>query len=123
MKNHEQVIIALLSEPTISSASKKLKIDQSTIFRMMQDPKFQEEYKNARKQLLENAMNRIQIVSGEAVETLRTIMLDESNPAGVRVNSAKAILEMSFRTFEMQDIIERIQRIEEANKTNDRRFA
>lgn len=116
--NSEKVIVALLTESSISRAANKLRIDESTIFRLMQNPDFMSAYNDAKRRMLDNTLNAIQSASGEALETLRTIMSDQTVQPGTRVSAAKTILELSLRAFESQQMDQRISDIERsiANK-------
>lgn len=123
MEKQEQLIIALMNEPTISQVAKRLKVNESTIFRMMQDESFKVKYREARRQLLYNSISQLQAISGEAVQTLRTIMNDGEVSPAVRVSAAKSILDMSLKAAEVEEIAERVDRIEEEIQRKGVRFA
>jgi hypothetical protein len=118
--NSEKVIVTLLNESSISRAANKLKVDESTIFRMMQNPEFMSAYNDAKRRMLDNTLNAIQAASGEALETIKSIMNDSSSPRAIRLSAAKTILELSFRAFESQQMEQRISEIESTltNKSN-----
>jgi hypothetical protein len=54
----------------------------------------------------------LQRVSGEAVDTLRTIMNDDQKPASARVTAARVILDMSIKAVELEDLEVRIAALE-----------
>lgn len=116
--NHEKIIAALLSESSIVRASDKLGIDQSTLFRIMQNQSFQSAYNDAKRRIIDNTLNAIQAASGEALETLRYVMNDPKTQPQTRVSAAKMILELSLRAFESQQIDQRLSAIE--TTLNDR---
>lgn len=112
-----------MNEPTISQVAKRLKVNESTVFRMMQDESFKIKYRETRRQLLHNSISQLQSVSGEAVQTLRTIMNDAGVTPGVRVNAAKSILDIAIKVTELDEITERIERIEQSIQGKKERFA
>ena len=61
---------------------------------------------------MSQAMAHLQHVSGEAVETLRTIMQDNQTPSSARVTAARVILDMSIKAMEMEDLEVRIAALE-----------
>ena len=121
--NPEKVIVALLNESSISRAANKLKMDESTIFRMMKNPDFMSAYNDAKRRMLDNTLNAIQSASGEALNTLKMIMIDPSVQASTRVSAAKTILELSLRAFESQQMDQRISDIEKAITSKDEHLA
>lgn len=123
MDKQEQLIVALMNEPTISQAAKRLKVNESTIFRMMQDESFKAQYREARRALLYNSISQLQAISGEAVQTLRNIMNDAEVSPAVRVNAAKSILDMGLKVTELEEVTERIERIEQTISSKGARFA
>jgi hypothetical protein len=58
------------------------------------------------------AVAHLQRVSGEAVETLRTIMNDDQKPSSARVTAARVILELSIKVVELEDLEVRIASLE-----------
>jgi hypothetical protein len=58
------------------------------------------------------AVAHLQRVSGEAVETLRTIMNDDQKPSSARVTAARVILELSIKAVELEDLEVRIASLE-----------
>lgn len=47
-RREDLALAALISEPTIGEAAKKVGISEVTIWRWMQDPEFQDKYRMAR---------------------------------------------------------------------------
>ena len=98
-------------------------MDESTIFRMMKNPDFMSAYNDAKRRMLDNTLNAIQSASGEALNTLKMIMIDPSVQASTRVSAAKTILELSLRAFESQQMDQRISDIEKAITSKDEHLA
>jgi hypothetical protein len=54
----------------------------------------------------------VQCATGEAVETLRSVMQDAEAPASARVSAAKAMLETAVKGIEIEDLEVRIATLE-----------
>lgn len=108
----EVVMASLLQTGSIQETAKATSVSETTIWRWMQDPAFNEEYTRLKRQALQTAVNRLQSIANEAVEVLRNVMQDEENPAGSRVTAAKAVLDSSIKITELEDLQQRIERLE-----------
>ncbi|HZO29625.1 MAG TPA: hypothetical protein VFH48_26920, partial [Chloroflexota bacterium] len=85
-------------------------ISESTLRAWLRDPAFQRRYREARRQVVEQAIVRLQQAAGDAVMVLSAIAGDDSQPAGARVSAARTVLDQSFRGMEVLDLVERIER-------------
>jgi hypothetical protein len=112
----QRAIAALIETGTIKEAAEVAGIGQATIFRWMQDPQFRRSYRQARSRLVELAISQVQKACGEAVLVLQGIMNNEKLSPGPRVNSAKAILDFAMKGAELEDLKERIEKLEEKLK-------
>ncbi|MBR2310509.1 MAG: hypothetical protein IKA47_08275 [Oscillospiraceae bacterium] len=110
--NHEQSLIALLENPTISAAAKACGLSEATLYRRLSDPVFKAEYTARRRQILEAACGSLQGRIGEAVEALSEIMNDGEAPKAARVQASRAILEYGIKTVETLDILPRLEALE-----------
>ena len=115
-KKQEQAIIALISHRTIEEASRASGIGKTTIFKWLQDDAFQAAYREARGKVIRQAIAQAQSACSEAIKALREIMNNTESPASTRVSAAKAILETSIKAMETEDLIERVNRLEEKIK-------
>ncbi|HPF44458.1 MAG TPA: hypothetical protein PKV15_07140 [Syntrophomonadaceae bacterium] len=113
-RKQEIFIAFLLTEPNIREAAKKAGIGETTGFRWLQEPAFQDQYREARRMAVSQAISQIQQASTEAVQTLRTVMADEEAPPASRVSAAKAVLEMSLKAVELDDLGRRVEKLEES---------
>lgn len=111
-RKKEQAIAALLSQPSIGGAAKKLGVGEKTLFRWLQLDEFQRAYKNARRQVIQQAIAQIQSVLSEAVQTLLNVMADSTTPASAKVSAARALLDIGFKVVEIDDLESRIEKIE-----------
>ena len=111
-RKSEEVIAALLETPTIKAAAERAGIGEATIYRWLDDPEFEREYRRARRQAVQQAITRLQQLSGEAVETLREIMIDKAASDQARLRAAKTILDGAVDAVELEEIEERIKTLE-----------
>jgi AcrR family transcriptional regulator len=125
--NKEKALAALLKNSTISEAAKDCGLSAETIYRYLKDKEFISDYRNARRQVVENSITQLQQASGEAVETLRR-NLSCSNPQA-EIRAAQIILDNALKGVELVDILERLEtieneyqkQIEEDGKQNNRK--
>jgi len=118
-KKQQSAIVALISHRTIEEASQSAGIGRTIIFKWLQNEDFQAAYRQARADVVRHAIAQAQNACSEAVTVLREIMNSTESPASTRVSAAKAILETSLKAVELEDIISRIEKLEE--KIQDRR--
>jgi hypothetical protein len=103
-RKQEALIAALLSEPTHAEAAAKCGVSEATVHRWLTLPAFQATYRQARRQLLRAAVERLQGAVGQAVDTLRAIARDGKKDND-RVRASVAILDHAFRGIEPADRI------------------
>lgn len=113
-RKEEAALVALISESTLKEAAKKAGIGEATLWRWLQDPEFQEKYRTARRQAVSQSITQLQKISSEAVETLREVMNSKETPPASRVTAARAVLEMSIKAVEVEDLAVRIEALEKA---------
>jgi len=107
----EKALAALLVSPTIAAAAKTASVGETTLFRWLQEPAFQEAYRAARLQVLSAATMQLRQASGAAVETL-TRNLTCGN-AGAEIRAAATILEMAYKSAEVEDLAARVEEMEQ----------
>jgi AcrR family transcriptional regulator len=110
--NKEKALSALLKSSTVIEAAKVCGLSEETLYRYLRDKEFVSDYRNARRQVVENSITQLQQASGEAVETLRR-NLSCSNPQA-EIRSAQIILDNALKGVELVDILERLEQIENA---------
>lgn len=109
-RKQEQAIAALLSADTIKAAAASCGISEVSLWRWMQLPEFQAQYRQARRQVVERAVSELQAATGEAVETLRRNLHCEN--AAVEIRAAQIIIEQAVKGIELIDLQERLDRLE-----------
>ena len=88
-------------------------IHEKTLRRWLRDDAvFQMAYREARRQVVQQAIVQIQQATGEAVETLRKVMQAADAPASAKVSAAKTILDTAVKAIELEDLEQRIVALE-----------
>lgn len=106
-----KAITALLSQPTIRDAAKESNISETTLWRWLQEATFQSAYRQARRQVVEQAMSELQASCNAAVATLRRNL--DCGAANVEVSAAKTILDQAVKAIELTDMEERLAQLEQ----------
>src|SRR5919107_1444079 len=110
----EGAIVALRCDPGLTGAAKAAGVGKVTLWRWMQQPAFQEAYRRARREAVEQARARLQQASGEAVEALRDVMNDQDAPHASRVSAARTVLDMAMRATSEEEVERRLTALEAA---------
>jgi hypothetical protein len=113
-RKKSKAVLALLDHRTVGEAAESIGVGQSNLFRWMQDHNFQRHYMQAKRKVINQAITQLQKMTGEAVEVLGQIMMDNANPPTSRIACAKAILDHAFKGFELEDLAMRIDSLEKA---------
>ena len=103
-RKREALIAALLTEPTHEAAAKKSGISPATFYRWMHVPEFRKAYREARRELVEAAIGRVQAGAGEAVETLLEIAR-RGKRDGDRVRASLALLDHALNGLTNADVL------------------
>lgn len=108
----EQAIVALLTASSVCDAARQAGIGEKTLLRWLRTQAFQTAYREARRQVVQQAIAQVQHVTGEAVETLRQVMRDINAPASAKVSAAKTMLDTAIKAVELEDLDARIAALE-----------
>lgn len=109
----EQALAALLVHPTIPEAAQAVGVAESTLWRWLQREDFQTRYKEVRHEAVSRAVARLQQISQKAVDALEEIIGNPDVPASARVSAAKMVVELAVKATEVEDLTERVKRLEE----------
>lgn len=113
-RKKEMLIIALLTETSIQAAAKKAGISHNSAINWLQDPDFQNSYREARRQAVAQAITQVQQAATLAVMTLKGVMVDEEATAASKVSAARTVLDTALKAIEIEDLAARIERLEQA---------
>jgi hypothetical protein len=87
---------------------------------MSQDPEFKLRLQEARARLSEEIVVSLQANTLEAVNTLRSIMLDKHTSASVRMSAAGKLIDLSLRAKQQLDVEQRLASVELALRARKR---
>ena len=109
----DEVIVAeLLNSVSIRAATKKLELQERTIYDRMKKPKFKKLYADARADVISQATARLQNFANQAVSCLALVMSKQEYAPQVRINAADAILRYCLKFSEKADITDKIEALE-----------
>ena len=106
-----ETIPIILATASISEAVKQSKVARITIRRWLEQPLFKKTIEEKRQELFEAGLNRLKASTDKA--SLVMIALLESKDENVRRLTAKDILNFALKALETQDLVDRIEKIEE----------
>src|SRR5438477_12770448 len=91
-RQREQLILALLQQPSLEKAAAAIGISTVTAWRIRNTTEFQQEYRQARREAFAESVARLQHASAAGVSTLLTVMVDQESPASRRSRAADCVL-------------------------------
>jgi len=106
-------LAALLEEPSIAEASLKVGIDRKTGWRWYHLPRIADAYARARKEVVEQALSRLQLDSASAAKRLKALC-DHENPY-VAVNATRSLIDLAVKAAGFVDLEQRLRALEEAS--------
>lgn len=110
---------ALMTQPTLRKASEASGIPERTMYKWLKTPSFVAEYRAARREATNQAIARLQQVSGSAVSELLKLALNARSEA-VRLGAVCKILDLSIKAVELEDLEQRLQALEQKYATIQR---
>lgn len=113
-KNQEKAVAALVSEPGFSQAADKARVTEATLSKWLGQADFKKAYMDLRRKITLQAIAYMQMLAGESVTALREIMNDQDLPPAPRISAAKTILDMALKGLELEDVVVRLEDLEDA---------
>jgi transposase-like protein len=109
----KRAIDALLVGATDQQAADAAGVARSTLGRWRSGlPEFGHALEAARKEMLQRTGSRLHAATGLAVRALEEVARNTLNPAA-RVAAARAILELSHKAIELEDLAKRVEELED----------
>src|ERR1035437_3032662 len=103
---------ALLQYGTKEKAAQEAGISVVTLWRWLKQPPFQEALHQARREAFSQSTGRVQQASSAAVSTLLRDMAGPDTPASSMVQASRSVIELSQKSFELEDIEIRLARLQ-----------
>lgn len=108
----DELVVALLTSKSQTEAAEKLGVSKQTITRRMKNPTFKEMFTAYRKGILDNVNTQLVNSTQKAVDVLVELM--KSKNEMTRYNASSRILSLAQDYISMQDIIERMDKLEQS---------
>ncbi len=115
-RKEDLAILALLTEPTMKSAAEKAGVAEITLWRWMQQAEFKEKYQTAKREAVSHATAKLRQSMTVAIDALVEMAKDKKTPAMARATACRTLIEYGFKAHEMEDLQERVERLEEQFK-------
>ena len=113
MRRSDARLVELLAAgSTITTAAKLAGVSRRTVSRRLADPSFRQQVNAARGRMVDAASGRMAMSMASAATTLRKLLRSTSD--AVRLQTARAILELGVKLRDATEINERISKLEEA---------
>ncbi len=112
----ERALTALVASPTPAASAACLTVGERSLWRWLQQQEFQEAYRLARRQAVEQAITSLQKAASMAVDTLKEVMGNAEMPPAARVSAARITLELAVKVVELEEIETRLSELEEQAK-------
>ena len=107
--------LALASGLTQTEAAKKVGIGERTLRRWLKQDDFRQTVAAAKAEMVSRAVAMLADASTEAATTLRRLLQADSE--SVRLNAAKAIIELGIKLRESEELAARVKQLEETLTT------
>jgi len=101
-RQREQLILAMLQQPTIEKAAECAGISPTTAWRITKTPEFQEELRIARRESFSHSIARFQQAAPAAISILLKLMLDPNTPAASRERAAYHVLVQAAKPLKLR---------------------
>lgn len=107
----DRFLKALLQCASVDQACKKAGINRTTGYKYLKDADFMDEYRSLRRDAMQQVTAQLQKKSEEAVQVLSEVMNDKEAPHSSRVTSAKNVLDVAYRSLELDDMAAEMEKI------------
>jgi hypothetical protein len=110
----QKAIAALLVSKDVQSAAIQAGVSERTLHRWInEDDPFRSALRAAEAQAIDDAVRRLVGAANSALNVLMVLMLDQKTPAAVRLRAAISVLEQLVKLRELNNLEQRIARLEE----------
>lgn len=114
----EKFLLALLSEPTVNQACRTAGISPKTGRNYLRNEVFSEAYKKMRREIMKQTTARLQFLALKATQELEKILDNPKASPYAKINAAQLVLDKAYKGLELEDLEERIERLEQITENN-----
>ena len=118
-RKKEAAIAALLAQKNQAEAARAAGLDPSTLKRWLRLPEFQDEYLQARREVMSQTNARIQQNSGALASLGFKLVTDAATPASVKGHLILGFLDRGNKSLELEDVLVRLAKLERANEDSN----
>ena len=111
-RKKEDAIAALLSNRNVEEAARAAGVGYKTLLRWLEIPEFQDAYRKARREGVQQAIARLQQAAGIASLTMLKMMADPNLPGAVRLRAAAYVVNYAIKGVEVDDFEARLEQLE-----------
>lgn len=118
-RRDDLVLLALLSNPTITAASKACGVSETQIRVRLRDPAFIERYEAERNEMLQQCVAFTNSIVSEAIAKMREIMHDPAASPQTQLNAADAIVRNCLKLTEETTLLKDVAELKQAVFANE----
>ena len=111
-RQREQLILALLQQPSFPKAAASIGMSATTAWRTSKTSAFEEEYRAARREAYFQTIARLQHASSAAASAILKVLVDPKATDTNRLRAAVSILDQSAKAMQNEELAARIARLE-----------
>lgn len=111
--NQRRAIAALLACSSVESAARQCKLTPRTLYNYLRNTTFKAELRARQDETIAAASAALAGLAGEAIGTLRDVLKDDSATHASQVRAALGILQERRRIGELDDLADRVTRLEQ----------
>ena len=120
-RKKDQAIAALLSHKSVEDAARAIDVNPNTLLRWLEIPEFRNAYLKARREVVHQAVARMQQATGAAGTVVLRLMTDPNVPAAVRLRAAECVFDRGMKGIEIEDIEVRVAQLERVTEASKKR--
>ena len=121
-RNKLRAIEALLACPTVAEAARMCGLTERTLHNYLSDKEFKAELSKHQGEVVRAGTAALVGLSSESNKVLLELLTDGTVPASVRARVALGIKQHIANALELQDIIERLEALEDASSNQKAGF-
>src|ERR1700677_1878878 len=110
----EEAVAAVLSQRNLDEAARVAGVGVAPLMRWQKLPEFQDALRKARREALSQTIGRLQQGSSAAATTLLKVMLEQTTPPSTKVRAADSVMNHALRAMELEEVLERLTKLERA---------